>query len=459
MSLSSRSEPGTAGRPPADADGVRLETYLSVVRRHALGILGLTLIGAMAGAALAARHPVMYEARTTVAVNRLAGGSTPTPAPTSPVVIAVFSNQSLLLQLLAELGLDRPPNSLTAESFLKDYLIVEELVPGSLLQIRVRDRDPSSAVRVCNRLVSLAIELNTRLSADKTLAGQEFLKRHLDSSREDLADIEHRLLDFKTGSQLELRREEVNALLDARRELVAIDVRIAAEKGRLAAATSELAQRSRTMPSSRRGPNPLPTIPPPSTSSYQSRRDGSPTGPAVSPPGTPQPEQRTATSAPAIEAPPAERTPETFLADQSSNVVDPVYEILDYEVASGRVRLAELESRRSELASALGLTRPPLRKFTEVYRLESEQARLQAEYDLAASAYQDALTRFKQGDDDGQSPDEEAFKVVDPAVSAPRISRPSYGIASLLGAALGLGAALLFAFLAEVVRDPWRAAA
>jgi uncharacterized protein involved in exopolysaccharide biosynthesis len=435
MALSSLSEPATAGRQPADVAGVRLETYLTVVRRHALGILGLTLIGAIAGAALAARHPVMYEARTTVAVNRLAGDSTPTPAPTSPMVLAVFSNQSLLLQLLAELGLDRPPNSLTAESFLKDHMIVEELVPGSLLQIRVRESDPSFAVRVCNRLVSLAIELNTRLSAEKTLAGQEFLKRHLDSSRADLADIEHRLLDFRMGSQVELRREEVDALLDARRELVAIDVRIAAEKGRLAAAMSELARRSRTVPSSRRGPNPFPTIPPPSTSSYQSR------------------------PAPAIEEPPPERKPETFLADQSSNTVDPVYEILDYEVASGRVRLAELESRRSELASAVGLTRPPLRKFTELYRLESEQARLQAEYDLATSAYEDALTRFKQGDDDGPSPDEEAFKVVDPAVSAPRISRPSYAIASLLGAALGFGAALLFAFLAEVVRDPLRAGA
>ncbi len=432
MALSSLDEPVTAGRP-ADAAGVRLETYLTVVRRHALGIFGLTLIGAVAGAALASRHPVMYEARTTVAVNRLGAGLTPTPAPTSPLVLAVFSNQILLLQLLAELGLDRPPNSLTAESFLKDHLIVEELVPGSMVQIRVRDKDPNVAVQVCNRLVSLAIELNTRLSGEKTLAGQQFLKRQLDSTRADLAEIEQRLLAFRTGSQLELRRQEVDALLDARRELVAIDVRIAAEKGRLAAATSELAQRSRTVPSLRRGPNPLPTIP---------RRDGSPT----------------ASSAPALAEPPSERAPETFLADQGSNIVDPVFEILDYEVASSRVRLAELESRRRELASAVGPTRPPLQKLTELYRLETEQARLQAEYDLATTAYQDALTRFKQGDD-GQSPDDEAFKVVDRAVSAPRISRPSYAIASLLGAALGLGAAVLFAFLAEVVRDPLRAGA
>jgi uncharacterized protein involved in exopolysaccharide biosynthesis len=346
---------------------------------------------------------------------------------------------------------------MTAEAFLKDHLIVEELVPGSMLQVRVRDRDPSFAVRICNRLVALAIELNARLSADKTLAGQEFLKKQLDSSRGDLADVERRLLDFKTGSQIELRREEVNALLDARRELVELDVRIAAEKGRLAAATSELAHRSRTMPSSRQGPNPFSTIPPPSTSSYQSRRDGSPTGPAVSPPGIPQPEQRTRSSVRAVEKRPPERAPETFLADQGSNIVDPVYESLDYyKVASGRVRLAELESRRSELASALGLTRPPLRKFTELYRLESEQARLQAEYDLATKAYQNALTRFKQGDD-GQSADEDAFRVVAPAVSAPKISRPSYAIASVLGAALGLGAGLLLAFVAEVLRDPWRA--
>jgi len=453
MALSSLSEPAAGGRPPADAAGVRLETYLTVVRRHALGILGLTLIGAIAGAALAARHPVMYEARTTVAVNQLAGSLAPTPAPASPPVLAVFTNQSLLLQLLTELGLDRPPNSLTAESFLKDHLIVEELVPGSLLQIRVRDSDPSLAVRVCNRLVSLAIELNNRLSAEKTLAGQAFLKRQLDASRADLTDIEHRMLDFKTGSHVELRREEMDALLDARRELVAIDVRIAAEKGRLAAATSELAQRSRTVPSLRRGPNPFPTIPPPSTSSYQSRRDVSPVGPGGS-----QQDQRTASSAPAVEEPRSERAPETFLADQGSNIVDPVYEILDYEVASGRVRLAELESRRNQLASALGLTRPPLRKFTELYQLESEEARLQAEYDLATRAYEDALMRFKQGDD-GPSPDEQAFKVVDPAVSAPGISRPSYAIASFLGAAMGLGVALLLAFLAEVVRDPLRAVA
>jgi len=403
MALTPSAQADTTARSQPDS-GIRLDTYVAMVRGHVVGILALSLIGALAGVALAARRPQLYEARSTVAVNPMVRvASSTSPQPTSPV-LAVFNNQSLVMQLLTELGSDRSVDGFTAESFLKEHLIVEEIVPGSMLQVRVRLQDAAAAVRLCNRLVALAIELNTRLTADKMLAGQEFLKKQLESSRVDLQDIERRLLGFKTRSQVELRRAEVDALLDARRELVALDVRIAAEKGRLAAATSELAKRNRTVPSSRREPNPFPTIPPPATSSYQPRRDGDPAAPAVPPGETPPSPARPVSSAPAITEWPSERAPETFLSDQRSNVVDPVYEILDYEVASGRVRLAEFESRRSELASTLGLARPPVGKFAELYQLESEQTRLQAEYDLASKAYEGALTRFKQGDS-GDAPE------------------------------------------------------
>jgi len=389
----------------------------------------------------------MYEARSTVVVSQVAGGASPTTSPNPSPVLAVFDNEGVASQLLAELGLDRPPNSLTAEAFLKEHLIVQELDSGSLLQARVRLADTDLAVRACNRLVALAIERNTRVNAEKTLASHELLKSQVDGSRAGLEDIEHRLLDFKTRSQVDLRREEVDALLDARRELVTIDVRIAAEKGRLAAATTELAQRTRLLPSSQLGPNPLSTMPPPRVSSHDPRLQR----PISAGTARPQPERGSSPAASGEEAPRTERVPEALLAEQGGRLVDPVYEILDYEVASGRVRLAELESRRRELAGALGLTRPPLRKLAEFYQLESEQGRLEAEYDLASKAYQDAVTRFKQSE--WQVPSGDAFRVVDPAVWATRVPRASYAVALALGGALGLGAGLLLAFLADVLRE------
>jgi uncharacterized protein involved in exopolysaccharide biosynthesis len=435
-------EPLTGNRSLANSDGVSLESYISVIVRYRWWILGATLVGAIAGFFLTASRAPVFEARANVKVSRpVATGNTAPAAPTSQL-LPVFVNQLVAAQVLSETGLDGPPHNLTPSAFVKDHLVVEEVLPGSMLQARVRLSDAALAVKACNRLVAVAIELDRRNNADENSADQEFTRRQLETTRAQLEEMERRLLAFKVRAQVELRREEVRALLEARRELAAVDLHLAAERGRLAAATAELAQRSRTLPISRES-NPIAPLHSQGIPSSEVRRDELPaTGVVAGPAEAGDDVAR------------KERHAEMLRSSRDS-LVDPVYEILDYEVAASRVRVSELESRRRELAAMLGLSMPALKQFAELYERESEEGRLQVERDLAAKEYQNALTRVKQ-DDAEEAPKGERMKLVDPAVAAAILSRPSSKIGSMLGAAGGLGAGILLAFVLEFLRNPSR---
>jgi uncharacterized protein involved in exopolysaccharide biosynthesis len=300
-------------------------------------------------------------------------------------------------------------------------VLLDDIVPGSMLQVRVRLSDPVLATKMCSRLVELAIALNARISGEESEAGLEFVRQQLDSSRQKLDELEEQLLTFKTRAQVDVQREDMRAILDGRRELVDLEMRLAAERGRLIAAESELAKRSTERPSGR-------------ASDSAGSTEGAP--------GSASPRESAIVS---------DRT-HLEQRRQPSEIAsaDPVVESLDYEAASSRVRLAGLESRRKELVGTLGVTRPNLKLLTELYKREMEQARLQAEYDISAKVYQDLLTKYEQvrvrvGSNTG-------MKLIDPAIAASSVATPLAGIAATLGGAAALGTGILLAFALEFFR-------
>jgi uncharacterized protein involved in exopolysaccharide biosynthesis len=303
--------------------------------------------------------------------------------------------------------------------------------------------------------VALAIELNGRVSVEESQASQDFIKKQLEDRRLQLEDVERRLVAFKARAQIDRRREDVRALLDARRELVDLEGRLAAERGRLAAATSELAQRTRT-PSTRRGANPVAAMPGAGTSSNERPRDGPPPRSTPEDRQTAQPDTSPVVQEDGDDDSSSRNTrAQALLANRLGGLTDSVYEILDYEAANSRVRLAGLESRRRELSGALGLTKPALKQLTELYEYEIEQARLEAEYDLSIKLYQGLLTRLEQGRF-AVAGVSSGFKLMDPAVVAAKLSRPSSRLAAMLGAAAGLGFGILVAFVLNFFRVPSR---
>ena len=69
--------------------------------------------------------------------------------------------------------------------------------------------------------------------------------------------------------------------------------------------------------------------------------------------------------------------------DLTNPFVNPVYQTLDFQIATTRTRIAALERGRDELMNVKKLGGKELAQLNELYRREIEQARLQANFDLA----------------------------------------------------------------------------
>jgi succinoglycan biosynthesis transport protein ExoP len=413
----------TIGEPP-------LEAYTTIAWRYKWWVLATALIGAAAGFVYGWTRPPVFEARSILTVSPV--DATPTP----PGRLRAFLvNQSLIAQVIAELGLDRPPHSVTPATFVKNNLAVDELVPGSMLQVRVRLSQPTVSAQVCNRLVALAIELNRQGNIDESQSAEQLIHKQLDTSRLQLEDLKAKLLAFKSEAHLDLRRAEVQSVLERQRELSDLEIRLAAERGRLAATTSELARRSRILPAPRAA-NPMGAA---LERSAASSATPEPTAPA------------TGVASPSHVADPATDERAAQLLAGSNAMIDPVYEILDYDAANGRVRVAELESRRRALVNSLGEADTRLKPLKELYKRETEQARLEADYQLASTTYENLFTRYQEARIQIMSSSSE-LKLIDKALVPTSPTNPAPSVAASLGGAAGLLLGLMGAFVNEGVR-------
>jgi len=447
----------TQGDPAASTIDTPLEAYTSIAWRYKWWVFATAVIGAAAGFVYASTRPEVFEARSILMVSAV--DATPTP----PGQLRAFLvNQSLIAQVIAENGLDRSPHYVTPATFVKSNLAVDELVPGSLLQVRVRLSQPAMAAQVCNRLVALAIELNRQGNVDESLSAEQLIKKQLDTSRTQLEDLKAKLLAFKSEAHLDMRRAEVQSVLDQQRELSDLEIRLAAERGRLAAATSELARRSRILPApraanpmgaalERSAASPEQVAPPSPVDPQEASRPGptkgvsgeNPTNPTVAPPSDLSSRSRAAD--------PARNERAGALLADGNSMIDPVYEILDYDAASGRVRVAELESRRRALVNSLGEAHARLKPLKDLYEHETEQARLEADYQLASNSYESLFSRYQDARIQIMSSSAE-LKLIDKALVPTAPTSPSPLIAADMGGAAGLLLGLVGAFVNEGVK-------
>jgi uncharacterized protein involved in exopolysaccharide biosynthesis len=315
---------------------------------------------------------------------------------------------------------------------------------------------------VCNRLVALAIELNSQGNVAESLSAEQLIKKQLDTSRTQLEDLKTKLLAFKSEAHLDMRRAEVQSVLDQQRELSDLEIRLAAERGRLAAATSELAGRSRILPAPRAA-NPMGAAVERSAVSPEPVAPPSPADPQYT--NTPGPTKGVSgqnpaesTRSPASGFPSRSRPADPATDERAAELlaggnamIDPVYEILDYDAASGRVRVAELESRRRALVNSLGESRTRLKPLEDLYEHETEQARLEADYQLASTTYESLFSRYQDARIQIMSSSAE-LKLIDRALVPTGPTNPSPLIAADLGGAAGLLLGLVGAFVNEGIR-------
>lgn len=400
---------GARSWPDDDFDAAR---YLLALRRGWLWVLCGTLLGIAAGAVWSATRPVIFEASTTLTIAYPAGQGA---AETSPQALTVIlQNVSLAAQVIDEVGLARPPHSLTPQRFVEDALLVEALPGTNIIRVRVRLPDPALAAEASRRLSLKAIDLTRSLNEQEGSAVQERLKEHLAAAAGRLAAAEKELLTYQQRAQVELLKQDTDAMLSMRGDLLDLGLEIEGEKSRLAAASREIARQA-------------PVLAAPRAVGAEQALRGASAG------------------------------DDAGALDLTNPYVNPVYQTLELQIATSRTKLAALEERRRQLVEVRKLDATAVSRLNDLYGRQMELARLQAAADLAKRVHTDLSVRFEDGRTRalGNSP---LLQLVDGALPPDRAVARRRSLAALVGGATGLLAAALLVLVRDSAHGALRAA-
>jgi uncharacterized protein involved in exopolysaccharide biosynthesis len=284
--------------------------------------------------------------------------------------------------------------------------------------VRVKLRDPQIAADASRRLAHKALALARQLNEQEASSLQEQLKTHLNDSKNRMSAAEKDLLAYQQQAQLELLEADTQAMLDERSDLLKLLVAIESEKARLSAAEQEIKRQDRVL-SIARSPGAeeaLRRVQQQDRSVDRSARGDSSADPEA--------------------------------LDLTNPYINPVYQTLDFQIATSRARVAALEQERRQLMDVRKLGGEELTRLTELYRRQIDHARLQTNYDLSKKVYSDLAVRYEQSRTEslGNSPQ---LQLVDEAIPADRPLPRGQLQSAALGSATGVLVAGLLALLLE----------
>jgi uncharacterized protein involved in exopolysaccharide biosynthesis len=392
-------------------------------------VAGLAVIGGLLGAAAALTQPKTYEAVSTLMVAQPKFITDAKPVNVASFR-ALFETNSLAASAIDQFKLNKPPYNLNPTRLQRDVLIVEEVRNTNLIRLHLRLSDAKVAVSLANFLASEGVEFNQRMDVQEGADFRRQLKTQLDDATARLRAAETKVLDFRRTAQVEVVKRDADSALDLRGELLRLTLDIESEKAKLSAAEREIQKQQRVF-----------SIP---------RMVGT------------EAALRTATTEPAGNAAreragstATERAGNTATeragneVDVTNPFVNPVYQVLDYQIALSRTRLASLEKRRTELVNVQHLGGPQLQSLSAMYPNEMHLHRLEAEHDLAKTLYGEVAQQYERAR--LQIARSSAhLQVVDNAVE-PDEPLPRHRVLySMLGMMLGFVVALLVVATAHV---------
>ena len=400
-------------------DEINLAEYVATAWRYRWVIVGVVLLTALITYFVNRQITPTYE----VTVRMLATESQVVDDTTRRALsVARFrellESPSLVAGVLQEFDLTAPPYRLTPQRFLADHLAVQEIPDTGILRASIRLTDPVKLLKLANKYALDAVNLAERLNRDETKYAREQLKGQADQAKARLNEAEKELEAFRRQAQIELLRKDVEAILEHRPDVLALQVDIETERAQLRQAEVELSKQERVR-DVRRSLDTLPDTPvkpaPPKKTTPEEEKDGK--GPLWTPPtATPQRAKppagsdrgregdvknreaeaaKTPTSRRTTEAAPAPAVPLPLRSELNDPYVNPVYEVLSRDVAQSRARLAGLERRRQQLVSDLKMAAPSSTKLETLYRAETQLAHLTGEYEVARNAYMNAAQKYE----------------------------------------------------------------
>jgi uncharacterized protein involved in exopolysaccharide biosynthesis len=337
-------------------DDVDLREYARVLWQARFLIVMAAAVCAAVAFTLSMIAPRMYEAEASLAVSRpkLSESLDSTSVANFRPFIA---SRSVAVQVIKELGFDKPPYNFDATSFFGSVVTVEEVKNSTILLVKGTLNDPALVTRAVNRVAELGVDAARRSGQTEALRARDDIKLQRDESRVRLEQAEKSLQDFREASQIEVLKKDVDAALLERSGLLRLLIGIEADKSKLAKAERELLARQK-LDTVKRSIDTDPVL----LESARSNGNG--------------------------------RTGDLLGLQLRSEVVNPVYEMLDKDVAKTRSELAGKERQKAQMG-ARKLDAPHLAVLSTLYQAESALARLEMERDLARKIYLEVSTTYE----------------------------------------------------------------
>jgi uncharacterized protein involved in exopolysaccharide biosynthesis len=340
-----------SGGSPAD-DDLDLSWYAGAFRRRWKLLVAGALAGGGIALAVSTTRPLLYEGVSALlVVPPSKPASTSTPAVSPATFRAILENEAMAADVVEETRLNQPPHNLTAQLFVERALVVEDEPGTNIVRVRVRLKEPKIAAEASRLVAAKAIALTRRLTDQEGSTVQELLRKHLTDAAERMAAAERGLLAYQQQAQVELVREDSQALLKERGELLNLLIAIEAEKSMLETAEAEIKKQERFLPARR------------ALGAEEALR----------------------------------RTDDTReVIDPANAFINPVYQSLDFQIATSRAKLAGLDEQRRQLVDVRKVAGGELGKLSELYKRQIELARLQTAFDLTKRIHNDLAIRYEE---------------------------------------------------------------
>jgi hypothetical protein len=339
--------------------------YARAILRRWPFVAAATVAGALAALAYASSRPVLYEAATTLMI----AYPTAVRADMTPqAFVPIIKNASLAAQVVDDIKRASPATALTPQALL-NAVTVDAVVATNVLTVRVRLPEAGEAAEASRRLSQKAIELTRSLSEGKGIAVQEQLKQHLDAAAKRLAAAEEDMLAFQQQAQVDVLKEDTQAMLQERGDLLKLVIAIESEKARLAAAEQEIQRQEPVLSAGAGGTN-------------TALKLAAGAGLGQPPPPVMPGEARVPT------------TPDRL--DPTDPLVNPVYQMLGFQIATSRTRLAALEQERRQVVEVRKLGSEGFSRLSELYRRQIDLARKQTSVELAKRVHSELAVRYEE---------------------------------------------------------------
>lgn len=404
-------------RRPRDPDDetVDVAPYLRALLRRRWWLLGAALGGAIAAFAWASARPAQYRSVATLMVvhSKLANPATRAfddLVTEKASYRALLENRTVASDVLRALGVDKPPHSLSATVLLERHVSVEDVPKSSLLRMRVTFGDPSMATNIANSMARRGVEVSRQISVQESVVVREQLREQRDEARRSLDEAQRLYLAHRTAARWDDRKRRVDAALEQRASLVRLATEVQRERARVLAAEREIAQRRPVMTVNRS------LVDDPILLDVNRDRAGDAS-------------QRLRTQI-------------------QSEVPNTAYLTLDQDAATARATLAGLEKQMSQIEGGTAV----LKDLEDLYRVEVELGRLEAEFNLAKRIYEDVAARYEQARTlvTGSNA---SLQIVDEAMPADRAEPRGRLLAGVVGAAAALVVVASAVVLGELRRQ------